>query len=132
MWVPMGCTSGEVEPGGKLFYAIIACMEQTIQTIISQINELKKEYQKEGFEIVGIFGSYARGTADRYSDVDIAYAIDYDKFNQKFKGGFAKLLRIEEIKKELQRLLRIKIDLVSLDGSSDRFKNKIKEDILYV
>ena len=62
---------------------------------------MKNQYKSEGFEMVGVFGSYARGTADKYSDIDIAYNLDYETFNQKFRGGFAKLLRIEEIKQEL-------------------------------
>jgi predicted nucleotidyltransferase len=107
-------------------------MKQTIQSITSHIKEMKTHYKNEGFEIVGIFGSYARGTADKYSDIDIAYKIDYKTFNQKFRGGFAKLLRIEEIKEELQNLLHLKVDLISLDSNNDRFKTNIKEDMLHV
>jgi len=107
-------------------------MKQTIQSITSHIKEMKTQYKNEGFEIVGIFGSYARGTAGKYSDIDIAYNLDYEIFNQKFKGGFAKLLRIEEIKEELQKLLHLKVDLVSLDSNNNRFKTKIKEDMVHV
>ncbi len=106
-------------------------MKQTLQNIISHISEIKKQYQYEGFEIVGIFGSYAQGEADRYSDVDIAYTMNYETFNQKFKGGFAKILRVEEIKDELQKLLHIKVDLVPLNNNHE-FKQKIQQDIVYV
>jgi len=107
-------------------------MKQTLQNITSQIREIKNKYQHEGFEIVGIFGSYAHGNADEFSDVDIAYSVDYSRFNQKFKGGFAKILRIEEIKEELQRLLHLKVDLVSLNSDNDRFKQKVQKDMVYV
>jgi len=107
-------------------------MKQTLQNITSQIREIKNQYQNEGFEIVGIFGSYARGSADYFSDVDIAYSVDYDKFNQKFKGGFAKILRIEEIKEELQKRLHLKVDLVSLNNNNTKFKQKVQKDMVYV
>ena len=107
-------------------------MKQTLQNITLQIREIKHKYHNEGFEIVGIFGSYAHGTADKFSDVDIAYNVDYSRFNQKFKGGFAKILRIEEIKEELERLLHLKVDLVSINSNNDRFKQKVKQDMVYV
>ena len=107
-------------------------MKQTLQNITSQIREIKNKYQNEGFEIVGIFGSYARGNADNFSDVDIAYSVDYSRFDQKFKGGFAKILRIEEIKDELQKRLHLKVDLVSLNSNNDRFKQKVQKDMVYV
>jgi len=107
-------------------------MKQTLQNITSHISEIKKQYQHEGFEIVGIFGSYAQNKADKYSDVDIAYKMDYETFNKKFKGGFAKILRIEEIKEELQKLLHIKVDLVPLDRNNTTFENEINKDIVYV
>ncbi len=43
-------------------------MKNTIQNITSLTSE-KKKYMLEGFEIIGIFGSYARGNANKYSDV---------------------------------------------------------------
>lgn len=107
-------------------------MKQTLQNIILKISEIKDKYQHEGFEIVGVFGSYARGNADKFSDVDIAYSVDYSRFDQEFKGGFAKILRIEEIKEELQKRLQLKVDLVSLNSNNSRFKKNIQKDIVYV
>jgi len=107
-------------------------MKQTLQNITSQIREIKNKYQNEGFEIVGIFGSYAHGNADDFSDVDIVYSVDYSRFDQKFKGGFAKILRIEEIKEELQKRLHLKVDLISLNSNNHRFKQKIQKDMVYV
>ena len=107
-------------------------MKQTLQQITYQICEIKNKYQHEGIEIIGIFGSYARANADDFSDVDIAYRVDYSRFDKKFKGGFAKLLRIEEIKEELQKRLHLKVDLVSLNSNNDRFKEKVQKDMVYV
>ena len=107
-------------------------MKNTIQNIISLISDKKKKYLQEGFEIVGIFGSYARGNENKYSDIDIIYKLDYTTFDKQFKGGFSKLLRIEEIKDELQKLLHLKVDLVSLNPDNVRFIKNIEKDILYV
>ena len=80
--------------------------------IISTLQKLKPLYQEEGFILLGLFGSYARGTQNRFSDIDIAYRLDYEKFSKKYKDGFSKLLRIEDIKSELQTLFKKPIDLV--------------------
>jgi len=107
-------------------------MKQTIQNITLLISNKKKQYIKEGFEIIGVFGSYARGNESKYSDVDIAYKLDFDTFDKQFKGGFSKLLRIEEIKEELQKLLHLKVDLISMTSDNISFKKNIEKDLLYV
>jgi len=80
--------------------------------ILSKLKELKPIYEKEGLILLGLFGSYAKNTQTKFSDIDVAYKLDYDKFSQKYKGGFAKLLRIDDIKKELQTIFKTPIDLV--------------------
>lgn len=107
-------------------------MKNTIQNITLLISDKKKQYLQEGFEIIGIFGSYAQGNANKYSDIDIAYKVDYSTFDRRYKGGFSKLLRIEEIKDELQKLLHLKVDLISMNSNNIRFKEKIEKDMLYV
>ncbi len=107
-------------------------MKNTLQQIKTSITAVNQKYEREGFTIVGIFGSYARNSAHNDSDVDIAYTLDLSTFNQKYQGGFAKLLRIEEIKSELQKLLHLKVDLLSIDSSNIKFNEQIKKDMVYV
>ena len=64
--------------------------------ILNKLKELKPIYQNEGLEILGVFGSYAKETNTKYSDIDIAYKLDYDKFSKKYIGGFSKILRMSE------------------------------------
>ncbi|MCK5293314.1 MAG: nucleotidyltransferase domain-containing protein [Arcobacteraceae bacterium] len=80
--------------------------------ILNQLKILKPIYEKEGLTLLGLFGSYAKDTQTEYSDIDIAYRLDYDKFSQKYIGGFAKLLRIDDIKKELERTFKKQIDFI--------------------
>jgi len=86
--------------------------------ILSKLKELKPTYEKEGLILLGLFGSYAKDTQTKFSDIDIAYKLDYDKFSLKYKGGFAKLLRIDAIKEELQATFKTPIDLVSNSNKS--------------
>jgi predicted nucleotidyltransferase len=57
-----------------------------------------------------------RGTQEdtqiEFSDIDIAYKIDYTKFSSKYKDGFSKILRIDAVKKELQDRFGTRVDLV--------------------
>lgn len=94
--------------------------------IIKKLKELKPHYAKEGLTIVGLFGSYARCEESKFSDIDIAYHINYDEFSKKQIGGFAKLLKLDEIKDELQSIFKTKVDLVSDSNKS------ILKDIVYV
>ena len=94
---------------------------------VKKLKEKSKLYQDEGIKIVGIFGSYARGDYDEYSDVDIAYKIDYDKFFTKYKDGFSQILRLDDIRKELEKFLGKKVDFIPYES------DKITEDeIAYV
>jgi predicted nucleotidyltransferase len=80
--------------------------------ILQTLAEAKKKYQDEGFILLGLFGSHAKEVADEYSDIDLAYTIEYDRFSQKYKDGFSKILRIDEIRKELEHTFHAKVDLV--------------------
>lgn len=96
------------------------------EDILNKLKELKPIYQNEGLEILGVFGSYAKDENTKYSDIDIAYKLDYEKFSKKYIGGFAKLLRINEIKEELQNVLKNEVDFVP-DSNK-----KIMKDLIYV
>ena len=71
-------------------------------------------------------GSYATETQSTFSDIDIAYKIDYDKFSKNYKAGFSKILRIDDIKEELQQTFKTKIDFVPDNNKS------ILSDIIYL
>ncbi|MDD2699394.1 MAG: nucleotidyltransferase domain-containing protein [Arcobacteraceae bacterium] len=64
--------------------------------------------------MLGLFGSYAKETQNSFSDIDIAYKIDYDKFSQHYKDGFSKILRIDDIKEELEQTLKQKLILYQM------------------
>lgn len=103
-----------------------------LQTIVETLSKYKNLYANEGFSIVGVFGSCARGTDDKFSDIDLAYSLEHKKFSQKYQDGFSKLLRIEDIKKELEKVFQRKVDLVSLNSSNKELIEQIKKELIYV
>ena len=96
----------------------------TKEFIIKTLATLKPKYEKDGLVILGLFGSYAKNQQTKYSDIDIAYKLDYDKFSIKYKDGFSKLLKIDDIKKDLQSVFHTKIDLIP-NNNKDIFDGMI-------
>ena len=94
--------------------------------ILLALKQLKSSYKEDGIILLGLFGSYSKDMQNKFSDIDVAYEIDKDKFSQKYRGGFAKLLKIDHIRKELQSIFKKPVDLVSNSN-----KNILK-DIIYV
>jgi len=94
--------------------------------ILAILRQLKPHYKQEGLILLGLFGSFAKETQHDFSDIDIAYTLDYEKFSVNYKDGFSKLLRIDSIRDELQNRLKTKVDFVP-----DTNKMILK-DIIYV
>ena len=94
--------------------------------ILVHLKNIKPKYEQEGLILLGLFGSYAKNTQTKFSDIDIAYKLNYNQFSKKYKDGFAKLLRIEDIKDELKQILKKDIDLIPDNNQS------IMKGLIYV
>ncbi len=66
-----------------------------------------------------LFGSYVRGEADGKSDLDILVDLDYSQ-----KIG----LQFIQMKIDLEKILKIKVDLVSSKGISKYIKPLIEKE----
>ncbi|MFW9618298.1 MAG: nucleotidyltransferase family protein [Sulfurospirillum sp.] len=84
----------------------------TRRSLLSMLKRLKPKYEREGIVILGLFGSYAQNKQTPFSDIDIIYHLDYEKFSQKYQDGFSKLLRLDEIKQDLENQLKTRVDFV--------------------
>ena len=77
-----------------------------------------------GVQFIGIFGSFARGEADRNSDIDILYKIEEEK-----KLSIFDYLKLN---KHLEDYFHKKIDLVREEQIKPLLKSYIQKDISYV
>ena len=102
--------------------------EQT--DIINYLHNYNQEHEKDGFKIVSLFGSYARGENDIFSDIDLTYKIDHDKFYK--DDGFSKLLKIQEIKKELEQKFHKKVDLVPVNNTNKFFQDTLEKEQIII
>lgn len=103
----------------------------TKDEILAKLKELKPHYAQEGFEIVGLFGSYARGEADENSDIDILYDLEAQKFCA-LHPGFRGFGRLKELKDELKTIFSKNVDLATINSQSKTFKEFALKDAVYV
>ena len=83
---------------------------------------IKDVTQKIQPTLVGVFGSYARGEANRNSDLDIL--IDFE-----LKVDLLELIGMEQ---ELSELLGIKVDLITLRSVNRSLKSYIEADLIRI
>lgn len=98
--------------------------------ILTSLNHFNEKYRGTGFELAVLFGSFARGTQDLYSDIDIAYKIDHNLFYK--DDAFAKLNKIQEIKKELEDMLHKKVDLIPFNTSNQQIQKTLQNEAIAI
>jgi predicted nucleotidyltransferase len=99
----------------------------TKDDILNYLKKNKKKFYKEfGIVTIGLFGSYAKDSANSNSDVDIFY--ERDK-NFELKSGFEFLSLPKKIAKDLNVK---KVDFVKLSSMNPIIKHYAKEDFIYV
>jgi len=98
--------------------------------LLYKLKEKKKLLLADGFEIIGVFGSFARGEESTDSDIDLLYDIK-PIFIKKY-GGFQAFAKLNEIREELKKLLKRDIDIATIDNHSKTFKEYVLKDIIYV
>ncbi|MCV6606688.1 MAG: nucleotidyltransferase domain-containing protein [Campylobacterales bacterium] len=100
------------------------------EDIIAIVKSLNSKHQPSGFKIVSLFGSYARGCEDIFSDVDLTYSINHEIFYK--DDAFAKLEKIESIKKELEKELHLKVDLISSNTKNKLILETLKKEQIFL
>jgi len=93
------------------------------QVIIDKLRELKPTLkEKYGIEEFAVFGSVAKGTDTKDSDVDIAIL----KFD--LKDAFA----LFDAKEFLSKSLEKSVDIGTFKSMKTFIKNRIQKDFIYV
>ncbi|MDA8083493.1 MAG: nucleotidyltransferase family protein [Nitrospiraceae bacterium] len=94
------------------------------------LDEVKATLRKHKAEVVrdynvkelGIFGSVVRGEQQVRSDIDIL--VEYNELPD--------LLKLIELERRLQRILRNKVDLVEKTGLRPELKDSILGEVVYI
>ena len=94
--------------------------------IVDYLHQYNAEKLPSGIQLVGLFGSYARGTQDSYSDIDITYRIDHNIFYK--DNAFKKLIALEEIKKELEDALHHRVDLIPVNTNNALLQESLQNE----
>ena len=91
-----------------------------ISTIRRTIAPIARSY---GVKRIYLFGSYAKGTANEKSDIDLLVE----------KGQPMSLLKLSGMRQRVQEELNLSVDLVTTSGIEDEFYNEIAgtEILLY-
>jgi predicted nucleotidyltransferase len=92
------------------------------ESILNFLTTHKQELQNNyALTKIGLFGSYAKNTANENSDIDIVI--------QSTKKDF--FLR-DDLKEYLESQFKLPVDIGYLDSIRSYYKSKIEKDIIYV
>ena len=93
---------------------------RTIKEIIKKNKRLLEENYR--VKVLGIFGSYSRGLSRKKSDIDILVGFSEPP-------DFFEFLKLEGF---LEKLLGIKVDLVTRDALKPLIKQEILKEAIYI
>jgi predicted nucleotidyltransferase len=95
---------------------------KTLQEIEMTLGKHKQQlFSDYPIKSLAIFGSYARREQNEESDLDIMV-----EFNDKVG------LRFIDLADELEKLIGLKVDLVSRKGIKEKYFKRIQSDLTYV
>ena len=92
-----------------------------LKQIISLINNRKDIFQKYEINSLAVFGSVSRGDNNELSDVDLL--VDFKK-----PIG----IKFIDLADELEKILNVKVDLVSKKALKNKYFEQIKDELVYV
>lgn len=96
----------------------------TKENAIEILKEKQSKYNSFGIELIGIFGSVAKGNQTESSDLDVLYDTQKGIKNLHDKK--------EELRGELESIFHTKVDLASKKYIKSFVKDEIMKDLIYV
>lgn len=95
---------------------------KSLNDIQESLNKHKVSlFEKYPIKTLAIFGSYARTEQNENSDVDVLV-----EFNDSIG------IRFIDLAEEIEKILGIKVDLVSRKAIKEKYFNVIQTDLIYV
>ncbi|WP_456391742.1 nucleotidyltransferase family protein [Nitratifractor sp.] len=96
---------------------------------MSKLKEIQEEYRERGIVSIALFGSYASGTQNIYSDIDIAIKKEKDFLAE--RSPYTYFETLNALKDQIIRKLHRNVDIFDLDSNS-KFKEEIEKELIYV
>jgi len=97
--------------------------------ILKYLETLKSKLQKDGIVSIGLFGSFAKESADKDSDIDILIETS-DAFINKYRGWDAFIYIDENIREKISNKFHKKVDIFDKNSNS-AIKEQILKDVCY-
>jgi len=105
-------------------------MQNSKNEILQFLKILKPELNAEGIVSLGLFGSFAKDTNTKKSDIDIVYETS-DIFINKHKGWSAFTYLNTKIREKIEKKFNTHVDMFDLNSSSS-IVEKVRQEALYV
>ncbi len=104
-------------------------MKTTKESILHYLKEIKPELEGYGIEKIALFGSFATGQQNVYSDIDIAIQKKSNFMHDHAAYDYFNI--VSKIKNKILLALHRNVDIFDLDSDSS-FANSIKKEMIYV
>ncbi len=88
------------------------------ESILEYLKTIKMELMENGISEIGLFGSFAKNSADLYSDIDIVIKSS-PSFSKKFKG-IDSFLFLDDLREKIERKFQRKVDICDASGLKNR------------
>ena len=102
----------------------------TVDEIQAYLRQLKPSLHEEGIEMIGVFGSFARGDADESSDIDVLVETT-PRLAERY-GPLGAFNRLADLKTALGELFGRNVDLADRAGLSAIGEKYILPEVRHV
>ncbi|WP_298021276.1 nucleotidyltransferase domain-containing protein [uncultured Campylobacter sp.] len=103
----------------------------TKESILAYLSELKPHLEKDGIQKIGLFGSYAKGYANKDSDIDIVVLADKKDFLDRLHT-FKALAYLNDLRERIASKFHKPVDICDFYSEQKMQDNKIVKGAIYV